>query len=440
MVLAHVAQGDPHVSAHNAERDAINDLQTTVDGLEAGGGSYDAAGAADAARAFAIQRVNHTGTQTADTVTDGTTNKAFLATERTKLAGVATGATANSPDATLLARANHTGTQAASTVTGLAAVATSGAYSDLLGIPNGLATVVYSGSLTTARPTSTTVMWINFPSQPTNMLDNDVWIDPTTGGVLLSGSAAPTGSVGNDGDFYIRTSNSTLYGPKAAGTWPTGVSLIGPAGTNGTGVPTGGTTGQVLAKNSNTNFDTAWVTASGGGGSYIPDHFYRLPAGALAATFDRWEPGNSLAFASGTLYLTAIILRAGQVLTNLNCRVGSTAVTGVTHSWMNLCDANRVVLRSSADDTTTPTGANVTKTFPLTSTYTIVTTGLYYLGTMFAATAGALAGLQGNANTILQIPPQLFGSSNTGMTTPSAEGTTMNALGTGAISLYGWVS
>ena len=68
-------------------------------------------------------RANHTGTQSADTLTDGTTNKAFLATERTKLTGVATGATANSSDATLLARANHTGTQASSTITGLGTAA-----------------------------------------------------------------------------------------------------------------------------------------------------------------------------------------------------------------------------------------------------------------------------------------------------------------------------
>ena len=36
--------------------------------------------------------------------------------DKTKLDGIATGATANSADATLLARANHTGTQPASTV------------------------------------------------------------------------------------------------------------------------------------------------------------------------------------------------------------------------------------------------------------------------------------------------------------------------------------
>ncbi len=74
---------------------------------------------ANSSDATLLARANHTGTQSADTLTDGTTNKAFLATERTKLAGIATGATANSSDATLLDRANHTGSQAQGTVTNL---------------------------------------------------------------------------------------------------------------------------------------------------------------------------------------------------------------------------------------------------------------------------------------------------------------------------------
>lgn len=53
---------------------------------------------------------------TQDSIPDGTTNKGYTQTEKTKLAGIAAGATANSSNATLLARANHTGTQAASTI------------------------------------------------------------------------------------------------------------------------------------------------------------------------------------------------------------------------------------------------------------------------------------------------------------------------------------
>ncbi len=64
----------------------------------------------------ATARATHTGTQSADSLVDGTSNKAFLATERTKLAGVATGATANATDAQLRDRSTHTGTQVASTI------------------------------------------------------------------------------------------------------------------------------------------------------------------------------------------------------------------------------------------------------------------------------------------------------------------------------------
>jgi len=54
-----------------------------------------------------------------DEVLDGTTYKQYSQTEKTKLAGVATGATTNSSDATLLNRLNHTGSQTISTVTNL---------------------------------------------------------------------------------------------------------------------------------------------------------------------------------------------------------------------------------------------------------------------------------------------------------------------------------
>jgi hypothetical protein len=54
------------------------------------------------------------------------------------------------------------------------------------------------------------------------------------GKTILSGSSAPSSGTGTDGDFYLNTAASTLYGPKASGAWPAGVTLIGPAGANGT--------------------------------------------------------------------------------------------------------------------------------------------------------------------------------------------------------------
>ena len=87
----------------------ITGLQAILDGKET-------LGAAAAAQAFSIQRANHTGTQSADTLTDGTTYKAFTAAERLKLAGIAAGATVNSTDAQLRDRSTHTGTITASVV------------------------------------------------------------------------------------------------------------------------------------------------------------------------------------------------------------------------------------------------------------------------------------------------------------------------------------
>lgn len=54
----------------------------------------------------------------ADSTIDGSTNKVYTATEKTKLSGIATGATVNDTDANLRARSSHTGTQSADTLTG----------------------------------------------------------------------------------------------------------------------------------------------------------------------------------------------------------------------------------------------------------------------------------------------------------------------------------
>ncbi len=42
------------------------------------------------------------------------------------------------------------------------------------------------------------------------------------------GAGAPADTLGADGDWYVATDTHVIYGPKTAGTWPAGVSLIGP--------------------------------------------------------------------------------------------------------------------------------------------------------------------------------------------------------------------
>lgn len=65
----------------------------------------------------------------------GLSSEDFTSGEKTKLSGIATSATANSTDVQLRDRATHTGTQPANTITGLATVATTGAYTDITGRP-----------------------------------------------------------------------------------------------------------------------------------------------------------------------------------------------------------------------------------------------------------------------------------------------------------------
>lgn len=71
----------------------------------------------------------------------GLSTEDYSSAEKTKLAGIATGATANSADATLLARANHTGTQAIPTVTGLQTALDAKIESSEKGAVNGVATL-----------------------------------------------------------------------------------------------------------------------------------------------------------------------------------------------------------------------------------------------------------------------------------------------------------
>jgi hypothetical protein len=69
------------------------------------------------------------------------------AADKTKLDGVASGATANATDAQLRDRSTHTGTQSVATITGLASVAISGAYLDLSGRPTlGTAAALNTGT------------------------------------------------------------------------------------------------------------------------------------------------------------------------------------------------------------------------------------------------------------------------------------------------------
>jgi hypothetical protein len=166
-----------------------DDLNADLNGIEAlAQAAYDLA-IAGGGGGGAVSSVNSkTGTVVlnADDLSDGVSKKMFLATERTKLTGVATGATANSTDAFLLGRANHTGTQPQSSITNLtndlAAKAPLAHSHGIADMPAGtIIAAKWTGSAWPARPTSRTditVQWIGGSegSPPTGGISGDVWI------------------------------------------------------------------------------------------------------------------------------------------------------------------------------------------------------------------------------------------------------------------------
>lgn len=50
---------------------------------------------------------------------------------------------------------------------------------------------------------------------------------------LLTGSGAPSGGLGADGDMYMDTSAQAMYGPKSSGSWGSATPLVGPQGSAG---------------------------------------------------------------------------------------------------------------------------------------------------------------------------------------------------------------
>jgi len=82
-----------------------------------GGGGGGGANLSVTTTSTTIIVASDSGTDATLATASGSVAGIMTATQFTKLDGIATGATANSSDATLLARANHTGTQAWSTIT-----------------------------------------------------------------------------------------------------------------------------------------------------------------------------------------------------------------------------------------------------------------------------------------------------------------------------------
>lgn len=120
-------------------------------------------------------------------------------------------------------------------------------------------------------------------------------IDGVDGRTILNGTTVPDdGSDGVDGDFYLRTTNYVMYGPKAAGSWGAGVSIVGPPGADGADGDDGldGTDGTSLLSGSGAPDDGA----DGSDGDMYLDY----------TAYDIYGPKTAGAWGSGTSILGTV--------------------------------------------------------------------------------------------------------------------------------------
>ncbi len=130
------------------------------------------------------------------------------------------------------------------------------------------------------------------------------------GQTVLSGSGVPDAGVGVNGDYYIDIIAELIYGPKASGTWPAGVTLVGPTGPAGVAGPQGA----VGSGGADTPYEDLYVD---------PLHNLATWANGLAAgtmkTRALWAVSRPLAMWSGIewdatgLVLDAYVSRAAAI-------------------------------------------------------------------------------------------------------------------------------
>lgn len=138
----------------------------------------------------------------------------MTATDKTKLDGIASGATANSPDATLLARANHTGTQTASTISDFNSATRAQVEAELVAGTNVTITPSGTGATrqltlsTTALPASQVVAFAG-TSKTLALTDINTIVDCTSSSAVTI-TIPPQSSVAwtADAEIHVRMSGT----------------------------------------------------------------------------------------------------------------------------------------------------------------------------------------------------------------------------------------
>lgn len=168
------------------------------------------------------------------------------------------------------------------------------------------------------------------------------------------------------------------------------------------------------------------------------------PTGAIAQTHTRIVTVSDLAaLSTGRLSLVAIYLPAGVTVNSISFLSRTTPAGTPTNQWFALLNnaASPVLLRQTADDTTTAWAANTVKTLALSSSFVTTYSGLHYVGIMVAAaTVPTLTGVSLVSGVFGALTPLVYGTSTTGLTTPASFTSPASAPTASTIVPYAYVS
>lgn len=240
----------------------------------------------------------------------------------------------------------------------------------------------------------------------------------TNGNTLLNGSGAPASGTGNNGDFYVDPTAQLIYGPKASGAWPSGVSYKGSTGATGSQGPTGatgstgstgstgaqGTTGATGSQGptgstgstgpSGTN-GAAWYSGSGAPGTVASavngDWYLNTANGDLYRMVSgSWSLQMNLTATSGTVhYDTSQSLSSAQqrqALTNIGD--AASPVRETVQAGPRNADGSPSLLPATTSGTLTLTAQNVSATTPLIWTAAQGTDGAGAINLVYRTTTG----------------------------------------------------
>jgi hypothetical protein len=159
--------------------------------------------------------------------------------------------------------------------------------------------------------------------------------------------------------------------------------------------------------------------------AYSPANY--LLTGSPTGTFRENMPryfatANGSALTSGVMTSVALPLFAGDVVTNLSFMSATTAAVAPTAWWFALYSSatTAALIAQTADQTSTAWGGDTIKTLPLSSPYTVSTTGVYYAAVMVTAgTVPTLVTVNGRGAVFAAILSQkaLARTSGSGLTT-----------------------